>query len=162
MQPNTSPLGPPLSKVLTPGFRLCFERAAPRLSRSPIFSFVLFFLLTRHLCARPNLRKLVRGGCQKAWSQSLGKSESQSGDFAPATAVNMLPSFTSTGSKVTPRHQAAGYSNGYPRSSTTLEFSPHRYASRPRYLPELALHVSSRSPSPRNILTDFWPWRLLA
>lgn len=42
----------------------------------------------------------------------------------------MLPSYAGSGSKVTPRHNAAAaasFSNGYPRSSNTLEFSPHRY-----------------------------------
>lgn len=37
----------------------------------------------------------------------------------------MLP-FTSSGSKMTPRHHVSGYSNGYPRGNT-FEISPHRY-----------------------------------
>ncbi|KAK5657708.1 hypothetical protein OQA88_2780 [Cercophora sp. LCS_1] len=40
----------------------------------------------------------------------------------------MLP-FTSSGSKVTPRHHVSGYSNGYPRGNT-FEFSPHRFQPR--------------------------------
>ncbi|KAL8399591.1 hypothetical protein RB594_000112 [Gaeumannomyces avenae] len=46
----------------------------------------------------------------------------------------MLPSYSAK-AKVTPRHQATGYSNGYPPSSNTLEFSPHRY--QPRTTPSL-------------------------
>lgn len=44
----------------------------------------------------------------------------------------MLPSYAAPGSKVTPRHNAnsASYSNGYPRGSNTLEFSPHRFQPR--------------------------------
>ncbi|EFX03817.1 mannan polymerase 2 complex anp1 subunit [Grosmannia clavigera kw1407] len=43
---------------------------------------------------------------------------------------DMLP-YASSGSKVTPRHNAnVGYSNGYPRNSSTLEFSPHRFQPR--------------------------------
>ncbi|KJR87897.1 mannan polymerase II complex ANP1 subunit [Sporothrix schenckii 1099-18] len=44
----------------------------------------------------------------------------------------MLPSYAASGSKVTPRHNAAAasFSNGYPRSSNTLEFSPHRFQPR--------------------------------
>ncbi|KAI6376724.1 Mannan polymerase II complex anp1 subunit [Pyricularia grisea] len=41
----------------------------------------------------------------------------------------MLPSYASGKSKVTPRHHATGYSNGYPPSNR-LEFSPHRYQPR--------------------------------
>ncbi|KAK4238165.1 glycosyltransferase [Achaetomium macrosporum] len=40
----------------------------------------------------------------------------------------MLP-FTSSGSKVTPRHHVSGYSNGYPRGST-FDISPHRFQPR--------------------------------
>lgn len=40
----------------------------------------------------------------------------------------MLP-FSSSGSKVTPRHHASGYSNGYPRGNT-FEISPHRFQPR--------------------------------
>ncbi|CAK7220920.1 Mannan polymerase II complex anp1 subunit [Sporothrix bragantina] len=46
----------------------------------------------------------------------------------------MLPSYAGQGSKVTPRHNAASaasFNNGYPpRSSNTLEFSPHRFQPR--------------------------------
>ncbi|KAK4151351.1 glycosyltransferase [Chaetomidium leptoderma] len=42
----------------------------------------------------------------------------------------MLP-FASSGSKVTPRHHASGYSNGYPRGGgKTFDISPHRYQPR--------------------------------
>ncbi|KAK4245458.1 glycosyltransferase [Corynascus novoguineensis] len=40
----------------------------------------------------------------------------------------MLP-LASSGSKVTPRHHGAGYSDGYPRSKT-FDISPHRYQPR--------------------------------
>ncbi|KAK0745135.1 Anp1-domain-containing protein [Apiosordaria backusii] len=40
----------------------------------------------------------------------------------------MLP-FTSSGSKVVPRHHVSGYSNGYPRGNT-FEISPHRFTPR--------------------------------
>ncbi|KAK1498056.1 mannan polymerase II complex ANP1 subunit [Colletotrichum lupini] len=41
----------------------------------------------------------------------------------------MLPSYSSSASKVVPRHHASGYSNGYPRGNT-FEISPHRYQPR--------------------------------
>ncbi|KAK0714937.1 mannan polymerase 2 complex anp1 subunit [Lasiosphaeris hirsuta] len=41
----------------------------------------------------------------------------------------MLP-FTSSGSKVVPRHHVSGYSNGYPRAGNTFEISPHRFQPR--------------------------------
>ena len=44
--------------------------------------------------------------------------------FQRPSTVSMLP-FSSSGSKMTPRHHVSGYSNGYPRGNT-FEISPHR------------------------------------